>query len=234
MIRKALAILTIAGLVPLAAAEVSFKDNSVTGTGHASVLMLADVAIIGMTVEITATEMAGITAKATEAVSKLGAELVKAGVSKPLIYNGSGTLFGQINYDSQRLEYKHTFNVACALDNLSLVDKVLAIIESETGDSPAKISVTEINYTLKDIKPYIAELREKALKEARAEAEETARAYGKSVGELVTAIETSYTANYLTYNPPYTFDFNAEDMDSKSTLPRTTVGIDVVATYELK
>ncbi len=234
MTRKTLAVLAIAGLMPLLGVEVSFKDKTVSGTGHVSVLVLPDAATIGLSIEITSTQTGGITAKSSEALGKLGDELAKAGVKIPLIYNGSGTLYGQLNYDSQRFEYKYSYSVGCALDDLSLVEKVLAVIDKYSGDSPVKVTVTAIDYTLKDFKPYLAELREKALKKAAQEAGEAARAYGKSLGELMTVSETPYTANYLAYTPPYTFDFNAQDKAAKSNLPRTTVGIDVIATYELK
>ncbi len=220
--------------LPLVASELSFKDGTVTALGHSSLLVLPDAATIGFTLEIIETELGGISDKAVRVSSEFNAKLAKLGIDFPLVHRGPGSVYGQLNYDAQRLEYTLTLSFDCAVEDLSLMDKVLELIETQKfASADVRVSVTDVTYTLKDITPYIPQLRESALDQAGKQAKELAVSYGFSLGELTACSETPAITGY-SYSPYSIWDFTAEDRGGKSELPRVMVSFDLSATYEFR
>lgn len=232
MARRILAFLFVAAVLPLFAADVSFEGHTVSVSGHASLLVPPDAAIISFTLEVREPVMANIARKANDLAAELSGELSKAGVQSPLVQDGSADIYSELNWESQRLEYVLSLRLRCVLEDLSRLDKVLKVLESPPSKGPGmKISYYGINYTCKDPTAYLARLREKAMNDAGTKAEKAAASHGLKLGKLLDWSDSDPTAGYMwgTYGE---WDFSAEDAGGKNPLPRVTLGYDVQVIYE--
>ncbi len=227
--------LSLAAVLPLFAADVSFEGHTVSVNGHASLLVLPDAATVEFSIEIRASDMSKIIAKANDLTAEITKELRKAGVDQPLIQSGPADIYSELNYESQRLEHVYGLRLDCAVDDLSKVDDILVVLAATSSESEdSKISSYTVNYFVKDPSVYLPQLQEMALADAKTKAEQTAAAHGLKAGEILNSDHTEPYSGYLSVWDPYSsWDFSAKDMGGKSSLPRVPLAYEISATFKL-
>ena len=219
----------------LFAADVSMEDSTLYVTGRASILVLPDAAAAEFGIEIREIDVENITTLAHDMVASIAKEFGKAGIDQPIIQQGPADIYTELNWESQRVEYVYGLRLNCAVDDLSKVDKLLGILASASSKTEgSRISSYTINYFVKDPEQYVEKLHEMAMTDAKAQAQKAASAHGLKLGELKYSSQSEPFTGYMSVWDPYTsWDFDAEDLGGKSTLPRVALGYEISATFKL-
>lgn len=232
--KKIIAMVLAATALPLMAAEVSFEDNTVSAEGYATLYVLPDMAVINFTIEVREPRMGNLFKEAMAHVEELSKELDKLGVKEPLVTEGSGSIYSELDWESERLEHELSIGMRCVVTDLDMLDKVVGMIYELPSKTPdRKVSFYDIMCTVKDPSVYSSQLQEKAFEEAKETAEQAAAAHGRSIGDL---IRYSYSPPWTGYmwGPQEAWEFDAEDVGGASVLPRIAVSYSVIVAYELQ
>jgi uncharacterized protein YggE len=233
MARRILAFLLFATALPLGAANVYLGDSTVSVDGYALLMVLPDAAVLNFRIEVRDPELARIVNKANDFAKGIGAELRKAGIALPVVQNAMGDIYSEFNYEAQRMEYQYGLRMQVEIEDLGLLQKALKVLQDAPSTPEGlKIGYYEINYTLKDPYAYLSDLSQKAIEDAKKDAEKAASASGMKLGEL---ISVGYGRPGLGYSwDPY-MDLGAspQDMVGKDPSPRLLLRYEISATYKL-
>jgi len=233
-VKKYTLLTLILAIIPIYAAEISFVDSTVSAEGFATAYVLPDMAVINFTLEIRESRMGNLFNQAMKVAEGLSAELKKAGVEEPLTIEGGGSIYSELDWQSERIEHELSVNLRCVVEDLGKLDKAVDIIYAYPSDEPGqKTSFYDVTYGVKDPSIYLDELSGKAIADAREDANTLAQAHGKTLGDIIVLSESP---PWVGYSWGYTseWDFSAEDLAGSSKLPRVSVGYSVMVTYELK
>ncbi|MBN2379445.1 SIMPL domain-containing protein [candidate division WOR-3 bacterium] len=232
--KKVTAVVLAVAALHLVAAEVSIQDNAVSAEGYANLYVLADMAVINFTVEIREPQMSKLFSEAMKLAEELSGELSKLGIKQPLVTEGSGSIYSELDWESERMEHELSINLRCIIDDIGMLDKVVETIYQIPGKTPGrKISFYDVMYTLKDPSIYLEQLQKKALADARLKAQLVVQAYERSIGDIIKFSDSAPWTGYM-WGPQGGFELDAEDMGGSSRLPRVAVGYSIMVTYELK
>lgn len=232
--RKALALLIIsaAGL-QLAAAEVSFADTTVTGTGYASLCLLPDAATVSIYIEVGEPKVEDLASKADKVAEDIYKSIAKKGEVTPFIQESPVSVYSELNWESNQLIHTLTSYITFTVEDLDILDDVLGkMIEPYVNDPNVNVTVSSIGYTVKDYDKYVPDLRKKALAMAEQDAREVATAHGADIGKLLMVSESPPTPDMMFY-PREGWLFDAEDAAPSSNRPRVLIGFDAYVVYEL-
>lgn len=231
--RKVLPLLLFAAA--LSAAQISLADSTAYVTGKSSILVLPDAATVEFRIEIRASDMSKLIAKANDLTAEITKGLRKAGVDQPIIQSGPADIYSEFAWESQRLEHVYGLRLDCAVDDLSKVDDILVVLAATSSESEgSKISSYTVNYFVKDPSVYLPELQEMALADAKTKTEQAAAAHGLKAGEILNSDHSDPYSGYLSVWDPYSsWDFSAKDMGGKNSLPRVALSYEISATFKL-
>ena len=232
--KKILAIAFVLVSLPLWGENVTTTDTSVTSSAQSSIFVMPDAATIDFSIEIRQSKVDNIMARADEVMTQIKKGLEKQGFKYPLAYAGNMSLYSELDYQSNQLQYKLTVYLRCVVEDLSVLNKALdMIVTPYINDPDVKSYISGISYIVKNPAVYYPELREKALATAKTDAENEALALGAKLGDPIYFSESAPLPGDYMYYPYSGWRFDTQDKAQGTPLPRILVTYDVYVTYLL-
>ncbi len=164
----------------------------VTGTGKMTVT--PDLATLNLGVESQEATVAAAQAKASEAMDKVMAALKAAGIADKDIQTAYFNIYPVTFWDDQKQQevtvgYRVSNTVTAKIRDLGTVGSVIDSVVAAGGDLTR---INNLSFSLDDPTIYNNELRQKAMADAKATAEQIAQLAGVSLGQPTYVTESSY------------------------------------------
>lgn len=230
--KRFIAVLMLAAVLPVWAASISFEDNTVSVTSEASMYVEPEVATVDFYLKVTSSDPQHITGKARNAAEELYADLKRTGVTEPLVQGSAMDIYTDVDWNTQRPSYQLTLSLRCVVDDLGDLDKVIEKITDQDFSSPdVSSALSMITYSVRDIETYREQLVDLALENAGAKAQAAAAELGRGIGDMVYFDGGEPLSDYMWY-PYYPWQYSTQDM-GRGDAPRIMIGFSVSATYEL-
>jgi uncharacterized protein YggE len=202
---------------------------TVTVVGHGSVTVTPDLASVSLGVTVTETELADAQRKATRVMTKIIAAVKAAGVEEADIQTSYYSVYAMTRYDDTGTPlgvsgYQVSNQVNVTVRDLDAVGSLL-----EDAVAAGANTIYGVTFGVADTSKAESEARAEAVTDAKAVAEELAKAAGLTLGPLVSMSEGILQTNVYAYGqgaggaggPP----IEAGGLQ---------VTVDVVMTFELK
>ena len=174
-------------------------------TGQGKITLEPDLALLNIGVETVATTVAQARDDAASAMAAvvlaLGARNIEAKDIQTRFFNISPQYeFQEVTRKQVVVGYRVTNSAAVKIRDLDALGPIIDQVATAAGDA---IRINGIRFTVEDPKPFHLRLREQAVKDALAKAEQFARLTGVSLGRLVFISES-------TTGPPVVREFAVE------------------------
>lgn len=236
--KKVLPLLVLATVLPIGATEIPSTRSTASVVGYSSLQVLPDAATVHFEARIHSGDASDLYQKANRLLAELTRKLRKTGIKQPLTESFQPSITAEYSYYDNSSSYTYSIRLSVLLDNLSRMNELMEVLPMTYYEGvDLYIVPSVINYSLKDPAPYLAELRKRALENARLQAEQLAELQGKTVGELVDVRENerySISMGVRNHNIYYgLWGYNVEDTGGHSPLPRLLMEYEITATYEL-
>lgn len=206
--------------------------NTVTASGSGTIQAAPDEATMSFGVAQTGRDPKQLLADTSKAASKIVAALKKAGVAEKDIQTQSVNLYPQTTFDGGKTVvtgYEASISVTAKVRDLATLGKVI-----DAGNAAGANTMSGPSFGLAEDSPQTAAALQKAVADARRNAESMAKAADKSVGKVLTMTDggVSPVQPY-----PMAFADSASGMKSAE-VPinpgQLDVNSSVVVTFELK
>lgn len=206
--------------------------NTVTASGSGTIQAAPDEATMQFGVSQTGRDPKALLADTSKAAAKIVAALKKAGVAEKDIQTQSVSLYPQSNYTNGKTVisgYDASINVTVKVRDLTMLSRVI-----NAGNDAGANTMNGPSFGLGEDSPQTAAAIEKAVADARRNAEAMAKAADKSVGKVLTMTDSG-----ITPVQPYPLAFAESARGMKSAeVPinpgQLDVSSSVVVTFELK
>jgi uncharacterized protein YggE len=203
--------------------------RQVTVVGRGEVKGKPDTATVQIGVETEAAVAKDALAKNTEEATALQAKLKELGVAEADIQTSNFSIYPTYGTDGRQITGYHVSNSVIvkirALDTAgTLLDQVV-----QAGAN----SVSSISFSVDEPKALLGQAREQAMQDARAHAEQLAKAGGAAVGDVLVITENVGAAPPM----PLAMPMAAEAADSKAVPVQPgeqSFSVDVQVTYQLR
>jgi len=165
--------------------------NTVTASGSGTVQAAPDEATMSFGVSKSGQDPKRLLADTSKAAAKIVDALKKAGVDEKDIQTQNVSLYPQTNFDSGKAVvtgYESSINVSAKVRDLATLGKVI-----DAGNAAGATTMNGPNFGLAEDSPQTAVAIEKAVADARRNAEAMAKAADKSVGKVLTMIDSGVT-----------------------------------------
>jgi uncharacterized protein len=171
----------------------------VTGTGKMTVT--PDLATLSLGVESQEATVVEAQAKASEAMDKVMTALKAAGIADKDIQTEYFNIYPVTRWDDQNQQeitigYQVSNTVNAKIRNLDTVGSVIDSVVAAGGDLTR---INNLSFSIDDPTIYNTELRQKAMADAKATAEQIAGLAGVSLGQPTYITESSYTPSPIYY-----------------------------------
>ena len=171
------------------------EDRGVWVIGEGSVMVEPDLALLGLGVEARAETVAAAREQAAEAMAAVVAALKRLGVADVDVQTRSFDIDPIYDYfeEFDEVTGRHTGREVLTgyrVSNLASVkvrdlERVGEMIDASAGAGGDAIRINRVLFTVEDMEPFAATLREDAVADALAKAEHFASLAGVSLGKLV-------------------------------------------------
>ena len=162
-------------------------------SGNGAISVEPDIALLDIGVETRAPSVSEANSQASMAMDAVIKALKARGVKDEDIQTNRFSIYPRYDYIEEEKDgvrsgrevlvgYRVRNNATVKLRDLDAVGEVIDEVVTAGGDN---VRISDINFTLEDPKPKMAELREMAVKDAKAKAEHLAELSDVSVGRLI-------------------------------------------------
>ena len=162
-------------------------------SGNGAISVEPDLALLDIGVETRAPSVSEANSQASMAMDAVIKALKARGVKDEDIQTNRFSIYPRYDYIEEEKDgvrsgrevlvgYRVRNNATVKLRDLDAVGEVIDEVVTAGGDN---VRISDINFTLEDPKPKMAELREMAVKDAKAKAEHLAELSDVSVGRLI-------------------------------------------------
>jgi len=165
--------------------------NTVTASGSGTIQAAPDEATMSFGVSKSGQDPKDLLAETSKAAAKIVAALKKAGVEEKDIQTQNVSLYPQTSFDSGKTVvtgYEASINVSAKVRDLASLGKVI-----DAGNAAGANTMSGPNFGLAEDSPQTAAAIQKAVADARRNAEAMAKAADKSVGKVLTMIDSGVT-----------------------------------------
>ncbi len=170
-------------------------------SGNGAISVEPDLALLDIGVETRAPNVSEANSQASMAMDAVIKALKARGVKDEDIQTNRFSIYPRYDYIEEEkngvrssrevlVGYRVRNNATVKLRDLDAVGEVIDEVVTAGGDN---VRISDINFTLEDPKPKMAELREMAVKDAKAKAEHLAELSDVSVGRLIYISEGAAT-----------------------------------------
>ena len=182
-----------------AAAQASAAGAGIWVVGESSINVEPDLVVLSVGVEVTAPTVAEARAQAASAMDAVVAAVKAHGLEDRDVQTESFNVWPQYEYPEvmvgNTLTTRRTL-VGYTIDNSASVrirdvDAAGDIIDSVAEAAGDSTRIDGVRFSIEDPKPFMAQLREEAVRDAVAQAEHLASLTGVSVGDLVSIGEVA-------------------------------------------
>jgi len=165
--------------------------NTVTASGTGTIQAAPDEATMSFGVSKSGQDPKGLLAETSKAAAKIVAALKKAGVEEKDIQTQNVSLYPQTTYDNGKTVvtgYEASINVTAKVRDLASLGKVI-----NAGNAAGATTMSGPNFGIAEDSTQTAAAIQKAVADARRNAESMAKAADKSVGKVLTMIDSGVT-----------------------------------------
>lgn len=165
--------------------------NTVTASGSGTIQAAPDEATMSFGVSKSGQDPKGLLAETSKAAEMIVAALRKAGVDEKDIQTQNVSLYPQTNFNNGKTVvtgYESSINVTAKVRDLATLGKVI-----DAGNAAGANTMNGPNFGLAEDSPQTAAAIQKAVADARRNAEAMAKAADKSVGKVLTMIDSGVT-----------------------------------------
>jgi hypothetical protein len=188
--------------------QVGNNQSGIWVTGEAVINAAPDLAVLNVGVETTAATVAEANGKAAEAMDSIIAALKARGLDDSDIKTTSFNIWPQYEYrevlengrsvgKQELVGFRVSNSASINVRDLDAIGEIIDEVAVAGGDATR---VNGINFTVEDPKPFMNGLREAAVKDALAKAQQFAELTNVSVGRLVFISETGGSAPVVYQN----------------------------------
>lgn len=237
LVLAALAALAVAGVALTGctqAAPSATLPSTVTASGTGTVQAAPDEATMSFGVTKRSKSAKSLLAETSKAADKIVAALIKAGVAEKDIQTQNVSFYPQTNYVAGKtvvVGYESSINVSAKVRDLTKLGEIIT-----AGNDAGADSISGPSFSLSEDSPYKAQSIDKAVADARKNAEAMAKAADKTVGDVI-SISDSRTSQVQPYLPQFG---TASSFDSAKTAAvqinpgQLDVTSDLVVVFRLK
>jgi len=174
--------------------KVVSQQEGIWVTGEGKMSVTPDIASLNLGVESQEATVAAAQAKAAEAMDKVMTALKNAGIADKDIQTAYFNIYPVTYWDDQTqrevtVGYRVSNTVTAKIRVLDTVGSVIDAVVAAGGDLTR---IDSLSFSLDDPTIYNKELREKAMADAKAKAEQLAQLAGVSLGQPTYVTESSY------------------------------------------
>lgn len=170
---------------------VSPVANTVTSSGTGTIQAAPDEATMSFGVTKSSANPKSLLADTNKAAQEIVAALKKAGVAEEDIQTQNVSLYPQTNYENGKpvvTGYEASINVTVNVRDLATLGDVIA-----AGSEAGANTISGPTFDIAEDSPFTAQAIDKAVADARRNAEAMAKAADKSVGEVVSISDSTVT-----------------------------------------
>jgi len=206
--------------------------NTVTASGSGTIQAAPDEATMSFGVSKSGQDPKSLLADTSKAAAKIVPALKKAGVAEKDIQTQNVSLYPQTNFNNGKTVisgYEASINVTAKVRDLTTLGKVI-----DAGNAAGANTMNGPNFGLAEDSPQTAAAIQKAVADARRNAEAMAKAADKSVGKVLTMNDSGVTPIQ-----PFPMAYATDALSAKgANVPinpgQLDVNSTVVVTFELK
>jgi len=162
--------------------------NTVTASGSGTIQAAPDEATMSFGVSKSGQDPKGLLAETSKAATKIVAALKKAGVAEKDIQTQNVSLYPQTSFNNGKTVvtgYEASINVTAKVRDLASLGKVI-----NAGNAAGATTMSGPSFGLAEDSPQTAAAIQKAVADARRNAEAMAKAADKSVGKVLTMTDS--------------------------------------------
>jgi uncharacterized protein YggE len=200
-----LAMVGLCGCATPAQVNLVTQEEGIWVTGEGEVMAKPDIATLRLGIAAQAATVAEAQSQATEAMSKVMAALIDNGVAEKDIQTQYFSIHEVTKWDRENEEevvigYRVTNKVTAKIREIDKADAIIDAVVEAGGDLTR---IDGISFSVDDPSAYYEEVREEAMADAKAKAEQLAELAGVTLGK------PTYISEGISY-PIYPRDYNYE------------------------
>lgn len=227
-----LAIVALTGCGRQTVGGVVNAPDTVTASGSGTIQAAPDEATMSFGISRTGSNPKALLGDTSKAADKIVGALKKAGVAEKDIQTQNVSLYPQTSFNGGKTVvtgYEAAISVTAKVRDLATLGKVI-----DAGNAAGANTMSGPNFSIAEDSPFTASAIERAVADARRNAEAMAKAADKSVGKVLTMTDSG-----IAPVQPYPMGFADDASSAKSaSVPinpgQLDVSSSVVVTFELK